>query len=232
MAEQVVVVTGAGSGIGRAIALAFAGRGAAVIALGRKVARLEETKTLVDAAGGSCLVIPVDVSDVGRVTDAVNDAAKHFGRIDVLVNNAAMSLVAGIEDIDLAAFDAMLKLNAGGVLYACKAVWPIMKRGGGGTIVNISSMAAADPFPGLAAYGATKAFVNLLTKGLGEEGRKHNIRVFAVGPGAVETEMLRGAFPDFPAESALPPRAIADVVVTLTEPSSRYCTGQTVYVRK
>jgi NAD(P)-dependent dehydrogenase (short-subunit alcohol dehydrogenase family) len=232
MAEQVVVVTGAGSGIGRAISLAFTQQGAAVVLMGRKVERLEETKTLIDQAGGSCLVMPVDVANAEGVAESIHEAAKRFGRIDVLVNNAAHAVLAGIEELNLAAFDDMLRVNAAGTLYACKAVWPVMKRGGGGTIVNISSMAAADPFPGLTTYGATKAFINLLTKGLAAEGRKHNIGVFAVGPGAVETEMLRATFPDLPEKHTLAPSAIADVVIMLTTPSSRYCTGQTIYVRK
>ena len=232
MDSQVAVVTGAGTGIGRAICLAFAQRGASVVATARNTANLEETGSLVREAGGKCLVYPSDLSDARNVVALTEAVVERFGRIDILVNNAAQAIFGKVEDIDLAAFDAMLAINCAGVLYMCQSVWPLMKRGRGGTIINISSMSATDPFPGLAVYGATKAFVNLLTKGLAEEGRAHNIAVFAVGPGAVETAMLRNTFPDFPPEQTLPPSAIADVVVRLTEPPARYCTGQTIYVRR
>lgn len=231
MSEKVAIVTGAGTGIGRAIALALAGRGYAILAAGRRKSPLDETRAEIVAGGGVCEVQQADVADPLQV-DAMVRAAAKLGRIEVLVNNAGIAVHSGIESLDLEAFDTMLRVNSAGVVYTCRAAWPVMRKAGGGTIVNISSMAADDPFKGLAVYGATKAFVNLLTKGLAAEGKSSGIRVFAVGPGAVETEMLRGAFPDFPKEHTLPPSAIADMVVTLTEASCQYCTGQTFYVRR
>jgi len=99
-------------------------------------------------------------------------------------------------------------------------------------IVNISSAASVDPFPGLVAYGGTKAWVNIWSKGLADEGRPLGIRVFAVAPGAVETKMLREAFPDFPADQTLDPMDVADMVFQLSLPECRYASGQTIMVQK
>ena len=107
-----------------------------------------------------------------------------------------------------------------------------MKRQGGGTIVNISSIASVSPFAGFAAYGASKAWVNAWTSGLAEEGRPDGIRVFCVAPGAVETKMLRSAFPDYPAEATMEPSEIAELIHAVTQPGYRYATGQTIFAKK
>ncbi len=231
MNRKTAVVTGGGSGIGRAVAQAFAQRGWAVAVLGRRRDRLEETQGVVASAGGVCRVQSADCADRDAVAQALAEVDRELGRIDVLVNNAAAAAMGGIEDLDLDRFEKMLQVNTAGVVYACRAAWPMLSRRGG-TIINISSMAAADPFPGLTTYGATKAFVNALTVGLAKEGKEAGIGVFAVGPGAVETEMLRASFPDFPAEGCLAPEDVAEAVIRLAAPEMRYATGQTIYVRK
>jgi NADP-dependent 3-hydroxy acid dehydrogenase YdfG len=232
MNTPVAVVTGAGAGIGAATALAFASAGYTLVVCGRRVEPLRETQQQVEQAGALCLVRAADVGDAKAIDGLVQVAVERFGRIDVWVNNAGVATVAGIGRIELTDIDAMVRINAAGVAYACRAVWPVMQRGGGGTIINISSVASSDPFPGLEVYGATKAFVNLLTKGLAAEGKPHNIHVFAVAPGAVETKMLRGSFPDIPAEECLAPAEVADLIVALTTPPFRHCTGQTIAVRR
>ena len=232
MNAKVVIVTGAGSGIGRAVSETFAQHGWVVVAVGRDRGKLEATAELVVNSGGKCLVHPADVADSAAVERLVDAAVDQFGRIDVLVNNAGFGPRATIESLDVATFDKLLAVNAAGVFYACKSVWPVMRRQGGGTIINISSMAAADPVAGLNIYGAAKAFVNALTKGLAAEGKAHGILVFGIGPGAVDTEMLRQAFPDLPKEKTLAPSAIAEMVFAMTDPVCRYSTGQTIYVRK
>jgi NAD(P)-dependent dehydrogenase (short-subunit alcohol dehydrogenase family) len=108
-----------------------------------------------------------------------------------------------------------------------------MAENGGGVVVNISSVAADDPFPGFSAYGATKAFVNLFSRALHAEGSSRGIRVYCVAPGAVETQMLRGPFPEFPADQTLDADDVAAVVECLLgSPVGRYIGGQTIRIRK
>jgi NAD(P)-dependent dehydrogenase (short-subunit alcohol dehydrogenase family) len=231
MAERVAVVTGAGSGIGRAIAEALARSGHRVVATGRTESKLAETRAAIESAGGACAVVPADVGDRTAVDRLFGEVRASGGRLDVLVNNAALATSAGIDTMELPAFEQMLQVNTAGVVYCCRAAWPLLKSARG-VIVNIGSMAALDPFPGLALYGATKAFVTLLTKGLAAEGKPHGVRVFGVGPGAVETEMLRATCPDVPADQCLAPSAVADLVVALTTEPFAHSSGQTVYIQR
>ena len=215
MNDKVVIVTGGGRGIGRAICQRFAEAGAKVIAAARSQDELAETQRLVESAGGVCHVTKTDVTRIDNV--------------DALV---AMAPNGPIDNFDLAMFDRMVAVNVNAVFYTCRAVWPVMRERGGGVIVNISSMAAVDPFPGFAAYAASKSFVNGLTNALAKEGAEHGIRVYAVGPGAVDTQMLRGPFPDFPNEQCLQPRDIAESVWFMTQPACQHSAGQTIYVSK
>jgi 3-oxoacyl-[acyl-carrier protein] reductase len=107
-----------------------------------------------------------------------------------------------------------------------------MKSQGGGVLVNVSSMASVDPFRGFSIYGASKAWVNLFTQAIAEEGRPLGIRAFAVAPGAVETQMLRANFPDIPRDRTLEPADVAAVILSLCDERMRHCSGQTIFVRK
>lgn len=232
MKNQVVVVTGGGRGIGRAIAERFAGAGARIVVAARSNPELEETRQSIEAGGGKCHIRVADVAAPDDVRTLIDDTAKLYGRLDVLVNNAGIAPQASLENLDASLFEMVHAVNIAAVFHACRAAWSLMKKQGGGVIVNISSVASVDPFPGFAAYGASKAWVNAWTKGLAEEGRACGIRVFAVAPGAVETRMLRDAFPDFPKDQTLRPENVADVVFALAQIECRYATGQTVFVRR
>jgi len=228
----VVVVTGGGRGIGRAIGERFAATGQQVVATARTASELRETKAAIERAGGKCQVETANVGAAGEVEAVIARTAERFGRIDVLVNNAGAALLNSIEELVPAQFAMLMSVNVEAVYRGCRAVWPIMRKQGGGVIVNISSVASIDAFEGFTAYGASKAWVNAWTKFLADEGRPLGIRVFAVAPGAVETRMLREPFPAFPADQALQPSDVADVVYCLSQPACRYATGQTVFVKK
>jgi len=228
----VVVVTGGGRGIGRATCERFASDSAQVVAAARSVEELEGTRTAVQDAGGFCHVRPTDVGVEADIESLIKDTINRFGRIDVLVNNAGVGVLARMEELTPSVFDSIMSVNVNAVYHTCRAVWPVMREQGGGVIINISSAASIDPFPGFAAYGAAKAWVNLWSKALADEGRAYGIRVFAVAPGAVETQMLRGAFPDFPSNETLKPSDVADVIHALAQPACRYVSGQTVFVKK
>ena len=232
MEQRVAVVTGGGRGIGRAVCVRLAADGAQVMAAARSADELAETQRIIESAGGRCRVHPTDVSDGDQIDALIRETIDRFDRLDVLVNCAGTALLGSVEEMDPERFDVLLSVNVSAVYRTCRAAWPALKRGGGGVIVNISSMASVDPFPGFSAYGASKAWVNGWTRGLADEGRSCNVRVFAVAPGAVDTQMLRGAFPDFPGDKALAPEDVAGVVFTLTRPECRYATGQTIFMKK
>src|SRR5262245_25848950 len=141
MGEQVVIVTGAGRGIGRAICERFATRGTMLVAASRTASDLEETKHAIERADGKCHVALVDVASADDVEGLVEDTVDRFGRIDVLVNNAGVAPLAKLEDLDPAVFRSLMAVNVDALYFACRAVWPVMRGQGGGVIVNMSSIA-------------------------------------------------------------------------------------------
>lgn len=229
---KTAIVTGAGRGIGRAIAKRLAVNGVKVAITSRTADQLAETQKLLERGGGRVFAQTADVTSAQDVDRLVERTRELFGPIDFLVNNAGAAPLAPIEEMEPAMFEHILASNIRSVYLCSRAVWPNMRENGGGAIVNIASIAAFDPFPGFAAYGAAKAFVVAYTRGLATEGAPHGIRVFAVAPGAVETDMLRGAFPDFPGDKLLYPDDIATMVETMLSPTFRHSSGQTVMVSK
>lgn len=231
-ANRVGLVTGGSRGVGRATSVALARAGYSVVACGRDEQALAKTSAELEAAGGDFATVLADVGRREEVERLVRFAVDRFGRIDVLVNNAGAAPRAPIDQISPAEFDAAVAVNIGAVFHATRCAWPVMRAHGGGTIVNISSLASVDPFPGFQVYGATKAWVNLFTKAVADEGRAVGIRAFALALGAVETQMLRGLFPEFPADQALEASDVADLVVQLTSNALRYASGTTIAFRK
>jgi 3-oxoacyl-[acyl-carrier protein] reductase len=229
---RIAIVTGAGRGIGRAIARRLALAGAHVALAARTVAQLEETRRMIEQSGGTAIAVPTDVTKEDDVDRLVEESLGLSGRLEILVNNVGSAPVATIDKMEPELFDHIVASNIRTVYLCSRAVWPIMASGGGGAIVNISSIAANDPFPGFAAYGAAKAFVNTYTRALAAEGREAGIRVYGVAPGAVDTQMLRSAFPDYPADKTLNPDDVAVLVESLLSPAGRYISGETVTIRR
>ncbi len=147
-------------------------------------------------------------------------------RVDVLVNNAAMAPLGPFAEITEQTLDQTITINVRSVFRLSQLVWGTMKSQGGGTIVNISSLAAVDPFPGFSLYGSTKAWIDLLTVALAAEGREWGIRVCSVRPGAVETPMLRRLFPDFPAEDCVSPQDVANQIWACVNQPDQHPSGQ------
>ncbi len=234
LSGKTAVITGAGRGIGRAIARRLAVHGANVVITSRTADQLDETRRLIERGGGGGRVFAMtaDVSQRADVEKLFAETTGLFGTVDVLVNNAGVAPVAEIEDMEPEMFDHLIEANIRSVYLCSRAAWPMMRANGGGVIVNIASVAAYDPFPGFAAYGAAKAFVVAYTKNLAREGAAAGIRVYAVAPGAVETPMLRSAFPDFPGEKALNADEVAAMVETMLSPAFRHSSGQTVTIMR
>jgi NAD(P)-dependent dehydrogenase (short-subunit alcohol dehydrogenase family) len=190
--DRTALVTGAGSGIGRAIARALAAEGANVVVVGRRREPLEETAESIEAAGGKALAVTADVARASDVEAAVAAAVEHFGSLDVAVNNAGV-FRGGAPLADLAEEDwhTQLGVNVTGVFLALRAeIRQMRTQPSGGAIVNIASTFGAHTrHPGAAAYAATKAAVSVLTRGAALDHIREGIRINAVSPGAVDTPM-------------------------------------------
>jgi 3-oxoacyl-[acyl-carrier protein] reductase len=228
---RTAIVTGAGRGIGRSIALHLSRLGANVILASRSADQLNSVRNEIQSSGGKAIAIAADVSQEQAAQSVITTARTQFGGIDVLVNNAGHVAVGTIAQLSVADFDALIATNIRSMFLLCRAAWNDLAARKG-AIVNISSMSAFDPFEGLGAYGATKSFVNFYTKVLADEGAPLGIRAFAVAPGAVETQMLRGAFPEFPREQALQPDDIADLVAKLLTGERHCASGEVVQIQK
>ena len=211
----VCLITGGSSGIGLATAKRFAENGCHIVVCGRSSKKLDVARSMIEPmlhSGATCLTYTADLSESGAAERLGHVAIETLGRVDVLVNNAALAPLENFESISQATFDSITNVNIASVFSLTQLIWKQMLTQGNGMIVNISSMAAVDPFPGFSLYGASKAWVELLTKALAAEGESKEIRVCAVRPGAVETPLLRSLFPDFPAAQCVTPEAIAEKV--------------------
>jgi len=208
----VTVVTGAGSGIGAASALAFAREGAAVLVADLNGDSAERTASDIRAAGGAAEEIAIDVTSNEQVERMVQAAVDRFGKLDVLFNNAGVpQSFTSFEQSTDALYDRIFDVNVRGVFYGCRAAIPHMKKNGGGVILNTASTAGIRPRPGLAVYNASKAAVINLTKTLAVELAPHRIRVVSLCPVATDTPMLPGFIGATNDEAAARQRFIATI---------------------
>ncbi len=234
----VCVITGGSSGIGLATARLMRQTGYRIAICGRNAEKLtaahEELVALKpdcisewsDTAEQDVLAVQADLGDADQATDFFERAIKEFSNVDVLVNNAAMAPLERFEDISTDTFESVVNVNVRAGFYLTQKAWQHMIKSGGGTIVNISSMSAVDPFPGFSLYGASKAWMDLLTQSLAAEGESYGIRICSIRPGAVETPLLRGLFPDFPADQCVPPETIAQTVLGCVQDPLKYPSGK------
>jgi 3-oxoacyl-[acyl-carrier protein] reductase len=190
LAGQIAVITGAGRGIGAAIAHSLAKLGAASVLCGRSRAALEASAKAIADAGGKAEVIPCDVTSLESVEAAAKRVESAFGRVDILVNNAGIGGFGGpLYQLPPDGWDEILNTNLRGVYYAIRAFAPVMIRARSGHIINISSISGKNALPNGAAYAASKWGLNGLTYSVAEELRGHNIRVSVICPGSTNTEL-------------------------------------------
>jgi NAD(P)-dependent dehydrogenase (short-subunit alcohol dehydrogenase family) len=237
--NKVGIVTGGGTGIGRATALAMAKAGAAVVIGNRDAAKGEEVVALIRQAGGRAVFQKTDVSKPADVKTLVDKAVAEFGRLDVAFNNAGMDgEQAPLHDQDIDKAGVLFDVNIKGVFFSLKFEIEQMLKTGGGNIVNTSSIFGLNGYPGWSLYTATKHAVTGMTKAAALDYAKRNIRVNAVGPGPVETSLLHKGTGGDPHSYAsfVPmgrigqPDEIADAVVWLLSDEARYVTGHTLPV--
>jgi 3-oxoacyl-[acyl-carrier protein] reductase len=215
---QVAIITGAGRGIGAAIAIRLGAMGAAAVLCGRTQASLEATAQAIRKAGGRAEVVECDVTDLRSVEAMAAHVNATLGRIDILVNNAGVANHAGpLYQLPPESWDQMLNTNLRGVYYCIRACVPAMMARRTGHIINISSLAGKNPLPNGAAYSASKWGLNGLTYAVAEELRGYNIRAAVVCPGSVYTEFSPHAGKD-PARM-LKPEDVAHVVAMLVTQS-------------
>ena len=182
-------ITGASSGIGEATALALAGAGATVALGARRAERLRDLAGRIEADGGRAVAIEVDVADESQAHAFVKQAKEELGSLDILVNNAGVMLLGPVEGADTGEWRRMVEVNVLGLLYCTSAALPLMREGGGGHIVNVSSVAGRTANLGSAVYNLTKWGVGGFSEALRQEALHSNIRVTIVEPGFVNTEL-------------------------------------------
>lgn len=188
--SQRIIVTGAGRGIGRAIALELAGGGHSVAIASRTKAQVDAVAEEISAAGGQVVAVPTDVTDEKQVQALVDRTTDAFGRIDAVVNNAGSFRTIGPTwETDTDSFWGDITVNVRGPYLVCKAVIPRMLEAGSGTVINMIGGGTGTPFPYGNAYGTSKAALMRFTESLAAELKDHAISVFATGPGLVRTEM-------------------------------------------
>jgi NAD(P)-dependent dehydrogenase (short-subunit alcohol dehydrogenase family) len=191
---RVAVVTGAGSGIGRAIAERFAQEGAKVVLAARRRETLDEVARAI-ATGGEALVVPTDVTKESEVAALFAKARQKFDRVDILVNNAGMANFKPTEETSLAEWQQVIDVNLTAVFLCSREAVKIMKAQGGGRIVNIGSIAGEAPRPHAMSYNTTKAAVEGLTRSLTLDGRAYGVVASVIHPGAAATGFTKGRVP-------------------------------------
>jgi NAD(P)-dependent dehydrogenase (short-subunit alcohol dehydrogenase family) len=250
LAGQVALVTGAGSGIGRATALLLASQGAFVGALSRTETEIEQTVDAIETAGGRAMPLCADVSDPGEMRQAVDTLVAAAGRLDIVVANAGINGAwAPIDELEPDEWDRTMAVNLRGTYLTLHLTVPHLKAGGGGSIVVVSSINGTRTFTtaGATAYCATKAGQLAMVQQLALELGRHHIRINAVCPGAIETEIddstdardvedakVPAFFPDgdIPLTAGAPgsSRDVAEAILFLSSHRSRHITGTPIWI--
>lgn len=236
---KAAVITGGDSGIGRAVALAFAREGADVlISYLSEESDARETARVVEAAGRRCVAVAGDIQDEAHCQALIDRAVKEFGKVDVLVNNAAFQMSReDISEISTEEFDRTMKTNLYAMFWLCKAAVPHMPKGG--AIINTTSIQADNPSPQLLPYASTKAAIQNFTGGLAQMLGKKGIRVNCVAPGPIWTPLIPATMPPEKVESfgkdtalgrAGQPVELAPAFVLLASDESSYMAGATIAV--
>jgi NAD(P)-dependent dehydrogenase (short-subunit alcohol dehydrogenase family) len=237
--DQVAIVTGGAKGIGRACATAFAAEGAAVVVADLDTEAGPAVVRAIEAGGGQALFVQTDVGDAGQVQRLIERTLGRFGRLDVLINNAGIIKTADFLTISEADFDAVLRVNLKGVFLVGQAAARAMVERGKGAIVNMSSTNAVVAIPNQVPYATSKGAVNQLTKVMALALADKGVRVNAIGPGSILTELLQPVMSDEAARQRIlsrppmgrcgEPAEIAKVALFLASDEASYITGQTIY---
>lgn len=242
LSGKVAVVTGGGTGIGRAAALGYSREGAAVVVAGRRSAQIREVAEEITSNGGQALAQPTDISREDDVRHLIATTLDRFGRIDAAFNNAGiLGNFAPITEQSAADFDQVIATNLRGIWLSVKyQMEAFISQGSGGTIVNTSSWLAHGAFAGSSVYSPSKAALDAMIRALAIEGGPHRIRINNVNPGIIDTPMARSGWSDdaafipfikhTPLQRTGQPEDIGDVAVWLCTDEARFITGQNILI--
>lgn len=231
LAGQVALVSGANRGIGKAIAAALADAGARVVLVARKERALAEVAAALSRDGASVSWHASDISREDEVEALFDAIDREHGRLDVLVNNAGVGAFGHLHELAVEAFDRAMAVNVRGTFLCCRAGLIRMIPQGHGAIINVSSVVGFKGYREQSAYAASKHGVMGLTKSLAVEAQQHGIRVSAVLPGGVDTDMVRASRPDLDPGDLLLPEDVAQAVMYLLSLSPRAAVDQ-IYLRR
>jgi NAD(P)-dependent dehydrogenase (short-subunit alcohol dehydrogenase family) len=210
LAGKVSIITGSGSGIGRASALLFAREGARVVVVDWNTTGADETVNLITAQGGDALAVHADVSSEADVQRVVAAAVSAYGQLDVLLNNAAIQVFGRVADTNIADWHRVMDTNLMGYFLTCKHAIPHMVRRGGGSIVNISSILGLVGDPDMPAYGATKGGILAMTRSIAQAHGRDGVRANCICPGDVETPLVAEYFDHQPDPQAAREKVVAN----------------------
>jgi NAD(P)-dependent dehydrogenase (short-subunit alcohol dehydrogenase family) len=240
LSGKAALITGASSGIGRALAIALAGAGATVGVHGRDQERIDETCRAVEAAGGKAVPLTAELSSVQDCRELIRQAHRRLGRIDILVNNAATNRRKPIAEVTEDDFESISATNIRAIYFLSQSVQPLMRGQGGGKIIHISSLNVLFALDTVSVYGLTKGALAQLTKIQAVEWAPDNIQVNSITPGFVRTPLTRAILDDpqkaqwlrkrIPMRRPAEPEELAGATLLLASPASSYITGQTIVV--
>ena len=225
------LVTGASRGIGRAIAISLGGCGADLILASRSEAELQETADAVRGAGGTATAIITDMDSEAQIV-ALFERVHEQGALDILVNNAGVGRFGKVVDVAAEDLDQVMQTNLRGPFLCCREAMKLMVLRASGYIINVSSVVGFKGYPEQAAYAASKHAIMGLTKSLAAEAQAHGIRVSAICPGGVDTELVAQARPDLDRSILMAPEDIAHTVLFLLSLSGRNAAVDEIYIRR
>ncbi len=212
--NKVALITGAGGGIGRETALAIAKEGAMVILLGgRNKDKLNQTANAIESAGGKCVAVSGDLTDLKSLNKAFEIAVNGIDKIDILINNAGVAHNTKVEDVTESQFDSIMNVNVKVPYFLTQKTLPYLKKSDSATVINIASVVAHAGYENQSVYTASKHALLGFTKSLAVELHKENIRVHAISPGGVYTDMIKVSRPDLSSDGMIMPQDIVDIIM-------------------
>jgi 3-oxoacyl-[acyl-carrier protein] reductase len=218
---KTAVITGAGRGIGRDISLRLAAEGCNLALVSRTGKQLEKVKEEIECINSEAIIFPGDISEKGSISKIIEETMEHFNSIDILINNAAVLFPSDFMEITEEEWDKTMNVNLKSAFLLSQKILKIMVKRKSGYIINISSTAALEVPPGIAAYGISKLAMVGLTQAMYEVGKDFGVKVSAIYPGMTDTEMLRGFSPPVDPEKWMRPEDISDCVIFLLKQSDR-----------